>query len=55
MVFSVFIMLTCNGSIKCPPDGLLVMHESFLQFSLELEDTSKVRMSSCKLWHDLQK
>lgn len=37
------------------PNGLLVVHESLLEFSLLLQDTSQVRMSRCKLWKYLTK
>jgi len=37
------------------PDGLLVVHEGLLEFSLLLQDTGKVGVSCSKLWEHLLK
>ncbi len=37
------------------PDGLFVVHESLLEFSLLLQDTGQVRVSCGKLWEHLMK
>lgn len=47
----IILIHECNFGYK--PDGLLVMHEGFLQFPLLLQDTGQIRVGCCKFWENL--